>query len=104
MATTVSCSAERIEPGLGRDGVTRAGAFGSYARGGAGAGSDLDLLIELPAGSSLLDLVGLQSELSDRLGIEVDANTSESIHPLLEDRILADRVRILWRSGTGSST
>lgn len=95
MATTVSSLAERIKPVLRRYGVTRAGVFGSYARGDAGEGSDLDLLVELPPGSSLLDLVGLQLELSDLLGIEVDANTYKAIHPLLEDRILADQVRIL---------
>jgi hypothetical protein len=95
MATTVSSLAERIKPVLRRYGVTRAGVFGSYARGEAGEGSDLDLLVELPPGSSLLDLVGLQLELSDLLGIEVDANTYKAIHPLLEDRILADQVRIL---------
>ena len=86
---------ERILPILQRYGVRRAGVFGSYARAEAASGSDLDLLVELPAGSSLLDLVGLQLELSETLGIAVDANTYRAIHPLLRDGILEDEIRIL---------
>jgi predicted nucleotidyltransferase len=95
MSTQVSTLADRIQPILARYGVARAGVFGSYARGEAGGASDLDLLVDLPAGSSLLDLVALQMELSEALGIEVDANTYRAIHPLLRDRILAEEVRIL---------
>ena len=86
---------ERILPILQRYGVRRAGVFGSCARAEAASGSDLDLLVELPAGSSLLDLVGLQLELSETLGIAVDANTYRAIHPLLRDGILEDEIRIL---------
>jgi predicted nucleotidyltransferase len=95
MTTAVASLAERILPVLQRYGVQRAGVFGSYARAEAASGSDLDLLVELPSGSSLLDLVGLQLELSEALGIEVDANTYRAIHPLLRDRILEDEIRIL---------
>lgn len=55
----------------------------------------MDLLVDLPPGSSLLDLVGLQLELRDALRIDVDANTYNAIHPMLRDAILADEVRIL---------
>ena len=82
-------------PVLRRYGVRRAGVFGSYARAEATSESDLDLLVDLPAGSSLLDLVGLQLDLSEALGIEVDANTYNAIHPMLREGILADEIRIL---------
>ena len=95
MATAVASLIERILPVLERYGVQRAGVFGSYARADATSDSDLDLLVDLPPGSSLLDLVGLQLDLSDALGIEVDANTYRAIHPLLRDRILEDEIRIL---------
>jgi uncharacterized protein len=95
MTMAVASLKERILPILQRYGVRRAGVFGSYARAEAASGSDLDLLVELPAGSSLLDLVGLQLELSETLGIEVDANTYRAIHPLLRDGILEDEIRIL---------
>jgi len=95
MTMAVASLKERILPILQRYRVRRAGVFGSYARAEAASGSDLDLLVELPAGSSLLDLVGLQLELSETLGIEVDANTYRAIHPLLRDGILEDEIRIL---------
>lgn len=48
--------------------------FGSVARGEAGPGSDLDLLIEFDedAGWSLLDVARLQGEVEDLTGRRVD--------------------------------
>jgi uncharacterized protein len=95
MNAAVQVLADQALPILRRYGVTRAGVFGSRARGDSGASSDLDILVDLPQGSSLLDLVGLQLDLGDELGISVDAHTYRSLHPLLRDRILAEEVRIL---------
>ena len=95
MSTSVVPLVDQILPVLARYDVRRAGVYGSYSRGEAGADSDLDLLVELPPGSSLLDLVGLQLELIDTLGVEVDANTYNAIHPLIRDRVLEDEIRIL---------
>ena len=95
MNVTVQSLVERSLPILRRYGVSRAGVFGSHARGEARENSDLDVLVELPDRSSLLDLIGLQLELGDALGISVDAHTYRSLHPLLRDRILAEEVRIL---------
>lgn len=95
MNTAVQALAEQALPILRRFGVSRAGVFGSRARGEEGASSDLDILVDLTDGSTLLDLVGLQLELGDALGISVDAHTYRSLHPLLRERILAEEVRIL---------
>lgn len=95
MSNTVVLLAERIRPVLSRYGVCRAGVFGSYARGDATPESDLDLLVDLPKGTSLLDLVSLEIELREELGIRVDANTYRAIHPMLRERILNDEIRIL---------
>jgi predicted nucleotidyltransferase len=65
------------------------------ARGDAGAGSDVDILVELPKGASLLDLAGLKIDLEGRLGNEVDVLTYNSIYPLLKERILSEEVAIL---------
>jgi len=95
MATAMTSLIERALPILRRYGARRAGVFGSYARGQAGPESDLDLLVELPSGASLLDLVGLEQALSDELGLKVEATTYRALHPLLRDRVLEDEIRIL---------
>ena len=60
------------------------------ARGNDRPGSDLDLLVEMDADRSLLDLVGLEQELEQVLERPVDVLTDGSLHPQLRQRILAD--------------
>lgn len=93
---------EQIAPILREHSVLRAGVFGSRARGEERPDSDLDLLVELENGSSLLDLIGLELEISERLGVKAQVITYRSLHPLLRDRILADEVPILIRRIPGS--
>ena len=64
--------------------------FGSAATGVDREGSDLDLLVDLPAGTSLLRIVGLQLEIEDALGVKVDLCTETELHPALRPRILAE--------------
>ncbi len=71
-------------------GVTRVLVFGSVARGDDTAGSDVDLLMDFPAGSSLLDVIGLQQELSELLGITVDLGTLESLRPTVRNEVLVE--------------
>ncbi len=81
-----------IMPILKRHGVSRAGLFGSVARGESGDHSDIDLLVEIGQDISLLDFVGLKQELEDALGRPVDLVEYSTIKPLLRDRILAEQV------------
>ena len=62
--------------------------FGSVARGDARPESDVDLLVEMEADRSLLDLVGLGQELEELLQRKVDVLTDASLHPMLRQRIL----------------
>lgn len=66
--------------------------FGSVARGEEGPESDLDLLVEMRPGSSLLDLVSLWQDLEDLLGHKVDVITEGGISPYLRDHIYAEAV------------
>jgi predicted nucleotidyltransferase/DNA-binding XRE family transcriptional regulator len=52
--------------------VTNPRVFGSVARGEDGPGSDLDLLVTLPAGFGLFRLVELEQRLAGVLGVPVD--------------------------------
>ena len=78
-----------------RRGVVRAGVFGSVARGEETDGSDIDFLVELEKGRTLLDLSGLRLDLAEILGREVDVVTPNALHPRLKDRILDELVPIL---------
>lgn len=64
--------------------------FGSVAKGLDMDGSDLDLLVDLPRGTSLLRVVGLQLAIEDALGVKVDLCTEAELHPDLKTRILAE--------------
>jgi predicted nucleotidyltransferase len=86
---------EKIAPILRRLGVRRASVFGSLARGEGDEESDVDLLVELEPGRSLLDLAELKVELEEVLGRRVDVITYDSLHPLLRDRVLREQRRIL---------
>ncbi|MBL8747402.1 MAG: nucleotidyltransferase family protein [Phycisphaerae bacterium] len=68
-------------------GARRIRVFGSVARGDAHPGSDLDLLVDLEPGRSILDQVGLQLELQDLLGRRVDIVVEGGLSPYLVDRI-----------------
>jgi predicted nucleotidyltransferase len=85
----------KVSPTLRKFGVVRAALFGSSARGEATASSDLDFLVELEAGRTLFDLVGLKLELSEILGREADVVTYRSLHPRLRDRVLEEQVSLL---------
>lgn len=80
-------------PVLIKHGVVRAGLFGSHARNDARIDSDVDLLIQPPAGASLLDFIGLKLELEDVLQRGVDLVDYNAIKPLIRDRILSQEVR-----------
>ena len=86
---------KQIVPMLKRNGVVKAGLFGSFVRGEAKKKSDVDILIKFKGRKSLLDLIGLKLELEEKLRRKVDLLTYNSIHPLLKKRILGEEVRIL---------
>ena len=64
--------------------------FGSRARGDAGPESDLDLLVGMEPGRSLLDLVAIKQDLEDLLHMSVDVVSEACLSPYLRDRILAE--------------
>jgi predicted nucleotidyltransferase len=66
--------------------------FGSTARGDTGSTSDVDLLVEMEPGRSLLDLVGLWQDLEDLLGTQVDVLSDRGVSPHLRERINAEAI------------
>lgn len=66
--------------------------FGSLARGQAGPDSDVDLLVRMDRGRSLLDQAALLVELSDLLGRDVDVLTEEGLREGIRERVLREAV------------
>ena len=66
---------------LRKHGAKKIEIFGSYARGEQKETSDLDVIVEFEKRKSLLELVGIEQELEDNLGIKIDLLTEASISP-----------------------
>jgi predicted nucleotidyltransferase len=75
-----------------RHGAGNVRVFGSLARGEGTEGSDLDLLVTLAEGRSLLDLVGLKQDLEDLVHRPVDVVTERALSPYLRERVLSDAI------------
>lgn len=69
--------------------------FGSFARGEEHANSDVDILIDFNGQVDLLELIGIEQELSELLGFKVDLVTMRSVNNLLKPYIEADMIRIV---------
>lgn len=68
--------------------------FGSVARGEAGSESDLDVLVELEPGRSLMDHAELILDLQELLGCKVDVVTEKGLRSRLRERILAEAITL----------
>jgi uncharacterized protein len=66
--------------------------FGSMVHDQVSPDSDLDLVVDLENGRSLLDQVGLKQELEELLERKVDIVVEGGISPYLQERILAEAV------------
>lgn len=85
---------EEILQVAAKHGARKVRIFGSVARGEADAASDLDLLVEMEPGRSLLDLGGLLMELQDLLGCRVDVVTEKGLRERIRDRVLKEAVAL----------
>ena len=69
--------------------------FGSAARGEDRPDSDIDVMVELEKGRSLLDLIGLGDDLEAALGRKVDTVSKSAMKPRVLARASKDAVRIV---------
>jgi hypothetical protein len=75
-----------------RHGASNIRVYGSVIRGAAGPGSDIDLLVDMEDGRSLLDMAALHLELEDLLGFPVELGTD--VRPRLRERVHAEAVAL----------
>ena len=73
-----------------RHGAKNLRVFGSVSRGDAGLASDIDLLVKMEEGRSLLDLSALTLDLQDLLGVKMDVVSEDGLYWLLRRRILKE--------------
>ncbi len=73
-----------------RHGAYNVRVFGSVARGESRPDSDIDFLVNLEAGYSLLDLARLLRELQALLNCQVDIVTEAGLRPRLRPQVLKE--------------
>jgi predicted nucleotidyltransferase len=95
MRETIEELKNKIIPVLKQHDVTHAAIFGSFARGEEKENSDLDIMVELKRGKSLLDLVSLKLELEETLKRKADVVTYNALHPDIRERILKEQVTVI---------
>ncbi|OGF74891.1 hypothetical protein A3J56_01470 [Candidatus Giovannonibacteria bacterium RIFCSPHIGHO2_02_FULL_46_20] len=79
-----------IVPILKNNGAEFIGLFGSRARGDYTQGSDFDLLARFSEPKSIIEMIGLERALSERIGSKVHIITERSLNRHVAPYILHD--------------
>ena len=77
-----------------RYGAKKIRLFGSILRDEIKEKSDVDFLVELEKGRSLLDIIAIKQDLEDLLGCSVDVVTDSALSPYIKDEVLRQAVNL----------
>lgn len=88
----LSSKREEILRVAAQHGARNVRVFGSVVRGEAGPESDVDFLVEIEPGRSLLDHVALLQDLEDILCRKVDVVNEKALHWYIRDRVRQEAV------------
>lgn len=69
-------------------GATNVRVFGSVLHGKDTVESDVDLLVDVPRGTTLLDMVRLQNAIEDEIGFSVDVLTADDLPTSFRDQVI----------------
>jgi hypothetical protein len=75
-----------------KHGASNVRIFGSVARGQADNQSDIDLLVAMEPGRSLLDHAALWLEIQQLLDCEVDVVSERGLKPRVRERVLQEAI------------
>jgi predicted nucleotidyltransferase len=75
-------------------GASNVRVFGSIARGEAGPESDVDFLVDFPAGRGPWYGAELNLDLEDLIGCAVDIATEDELHWLVRDQVIREAVAL----------
>jgi len=73
-----------------RYGIRNVRVFGSIARGDDHENSDVDILVDVEPGRTLLDVIAFEQDVQQLLGRNVEVLTDGGLSPYLQQRILAE--------------
>ena len=85
---------ELIRSIVRRDRSSNPRVFGSVLRGTDTEKSDLDLLVDLSPGATLIDLGAIQDELQEALGIPVDVLTAKELPSSFRMQVLQEAMPV----------
>ena len=85
---------EKILQIAARHGARKVRVFGSVARGEARRGSDIDFLVEMDEGRSLLDHAALILDLERVLKRPVDVASERGLRPPVRKAVLKDAIAV----------
>ncbi len=74
------------------------GIFGSYSRNENNSDSDLDLLVKFKNSISLLQLIRIQNELSDKTGIKIDLVTEGAIKNEVIKKNIQNDLNVIYKA------
>jgi predicted nucleotidyltransferase len=77
-----------------KHGVSRLRVFGSLARGEAKATSDIDFLVDLKPGRTLLNLAAFRREAAEILNLPVDVATADMLKERIRNEALSEALPI----------
>lgn len=77
-----------------RNGAKDIRILGSVARGDATPDSDIDFLVEMESGRTLLDIIAIKQDLEDLLGCTVDVVTEAAVSPYIRDEVISQAVSL----------
>jgi len=92
LQTLLKQKREQILETAARYGAYDVRVFGSIARSEANDASDIDILVNMEPGRSLMDLGGLLYDLQELLGIEVDVVTEKGLRKRIREQVLREAV------------
>ncbi len=73
-----------------RHGIRNVRVFGSIARGDDHENSDVDFLVDVEAGRTLLDVIAFEQDVQQLRSRNVDVLTAGGLSPYLQRRILTE--------------
>ena len=68
--------------------------FGSVAQGRQGSGSDVDLLVDPLPGATLLDIVRMEQQLRQELGLGFDVSTPPGLPAPWRQQVLQEAIAL----------